>query len=349
MLVLIAAVLDMSGCGAVSRDMNCTGAERHVPWLMAEPLTPLVPSAPSVPAPPPQPNAPVSPPEPTPVSAPAADPAVGAPPPTPDLAAPATTTSLAPPPQATAPKTTTPETAAPDTATPDPNAVSDPWEKANRAIFKFDTSLERGLLGPVAHGYMKVVPTGVRGHISNLLSNLDEPFSAGNDILQLHFGKAIRSLARIVLNTTVGIGGLFDVAGQNGLVRHHSDFGQTLGRYGVKPGRYVVLPLFGPSNIRDAFGLLIDNVTDPVSWVFGGFTSNFGAAREGAWVIDWRARNEDTIKVVYEATDPYATARSGYMQHRSAAVQEATGKSAPLPDFDDTATTAPPVAPAPTK
>ena len=325
MLVLIAAMLDMSGCGVASFDNPCPATNASAPWLSAEPVTPLaqpVPSAPSVPLSNPDAAA-------APVVPAASPPAPPAPPP-----APSPDAAVTPDSAAIAGPATAQTNVAPDT-TPDPNAIHDPWEKTNRAIFKFDTSVERGVLAPVAHGYMKVVPSGLRGNISNVLSNLDEPFSAGNDILQLHFGKAVRSLARIVLNTTVGIGGLFDVAGQNGLPRHHSDFGQTLGRYGVKPGRFVVLPFFGPSNIRDAFGLLVDNVTDPVGWVFGSFTSTFGATRDGVWIIDWRVRNEDAVKAVYEATDPYATARSGYMQHRSAAVQEATGKSAPLPDFDD--------------
>jgi phospholipid-binding lipoprotein MlaA len=211
----------------------------------------------------------------------------------------------------------------------------DPWEKTNRGIFAFDTAVDRHALGPVAHAYAAVIPRVVRHHITLVLANMDEPITTANQLFQLHFNKFGRSLARFTFNSTIGIGGIFDFASHHGLPHEGADFGQTLGRWGVKSGPYVVLPLLGPASVRDSFGRAVDLVGDPVSWVLGDFLSTFGASREGGEVVDGRVQADQALKAVYDSTDPYAAARSGYMQAREADVRAATGKAEVLPDFGE--------------
>ena len=210
----------------------------------------------------------------------------------------------------------------------------DPWVKANRAIFSFDTTLERGLLAPVAHGYVHVVPKFVRYHVTSALFNLEEPLTAVNDLLQLRIGSMSKAMWRFAINSTVGVAGLFDVAKSAGVPIHISDFGQTLGRYGVKPGPYIMLPFLGPSNTRDGFGRVVDSFIDPIVLLIGGVTSTDGASLFLLDGLDWRSRADETMKAVYSATDPYAFVRSAYSQSRAATVSEATGKQVALPDFD---------------
>ena len=228
-----------------------------------------------------------------------------------------------------------PPSAAPaaDTAPADAQPTPDPWEPSNRSIFAFDMAIDRHLLGPVARGYSAVLPGVVRHHISLVIANLDEPVSIVNHLLQLHFGRFGKSLARFTLNSTIGLGGVFDFASHHKLPHQGADFGQTLGRWGVKPGNYAVLPLLGPSNQRDALGRAVDLAADPVSWLLGGITSTFGASREGGEVVNGRAEAEQALRAVNDSTDPYAATRSGYMQARAARVREATGEAEVLPDF----------------
>ena len=194
-------------------------------------------------------------------------------------------------------------------------------------------AIDRHFLGPVARGYSAVLPGVVRHHISLVIANLDEPVTIVNHLLQLHFGRFGKSLVRFTLNSTVGLGGIFDFASHHKLPHQGADFGQTLGRWGVKPGNYAVLPLLGPSNQRDALGRAVDLAGDPVSWLLGGITTTFGGSRAGTEVVDSRAQAEPALRAVNESTDPYAATRSGYMQARAAKVREATGEAEVLPDF----------------
>ncbi len=217
---------------------------------------------------------------------------------------------------------------------PDSLLLRDPWEKPNRAIWDFDIFFEKKLLGPVAHGYQAVAPQPVRNHISNVILNLDEPSTFLNNMAQLKIGRALKTTVRFVINSTVGIGGLFDMAAKGGLPRRPADFGQTLGRWGAKPGPYAMLPFLGPSNVRDGFGRLVDTFTDPVGFVIGGiFSSPGGAVRFAAAGVNWRQQNDGTMSAIYGASDPYAFARAAYAQQRAAVVQDATGKAEALPDF----------------
>ncbi|MDE2303887.1 MAG: VacJ family lipoprotein [Sphingomonadales bacterium] len=212
--------------------------------------------------------------------------------------------------------------------------VHDPWVKINRSIWRFDTTLEKALLAPVAHGYNYVVPHGVRFHVTNALYNLGEPVTAVNDLLQLRIGAMGRAVGRFVINSTIGIAGLFDVAAGSGIPRHRSDFGQTLGRYGVGAGNYVMLPFLGPSDVRDGIGSLVDSFIDPVELLVGGITSPEGISLFVLEGVDWRSRSDDTLNAIYTATDPYAFARAAYLQTRVARIDEATGRTEVLPDFD---------------
>ena len=210
----------------------------------------------------------------------------------------------------------------------------DPWENTTRSIFAFDTSVDKHLLGPVSRGYSAVLPFVVRHHISLVLANLDEPITIANNLLQLRMDAFGKSLVRFTLNSTIGLAGIFDFASHHKLEHHTADFGQTLGRWGAKPGGFVMLPLLGPANVRDGFGRAVDLMGDPVSWLLGGITSTFGGSRAGAVVVDGRANAEPALRAVYDSTDPYAATRSGYMQARAAAVREARGEAEVLPDFD---------------
>lgn len=211
--------------------------------------------------------------------------------------------------------------------------LRDPWEKPNRDIFALDVAFERHLLAPVAHGYSAIAPQVVRVHISNLIYNLDEPTTTVNALLQLHVGRAARSGLRFVINSTLGIGGLFDIAASGGLPRRTADFGQTLARYGARPGPYIMLPLLGPSNVRDGFGRFVDNMTDPMGFVLGSILTPVGAGRFAAEGVNWRQQSDGTMKAVYGATDAYAFARAAYGEQRAAIVQDSTGKATALPDF----------------
>ncbi|MBB3956590.1 MlaA family lipoprotein [Novosphingobium sediminicola] len=235
-----------------------------------------------------------------------------------------------------APANAAPVDAAPVDAAPasEPMLLRDPWHKPNRDIFAFDVFFERKMLAPVAHGYRAVTPQIFRAGVNNAILNLDEPSTAINQVVQLKIGRALKTTVRFAINSTIGIGGLIDVASAGGLRRRPADFGQTLGRYGAKPGPYVMLPFLGPSNVRDGFGRLVDTFTDPVGFVIGGiFTSPGGAARFAMAGINWREKNDGTMSAIYGASDPYAFTRAAYSQQRAAVVQDATGKAAALPDF----------------
>lgn len=210
----------------------------------------------------------------------------------------------------------------------------DPWHGANRVLFALSMQLDRMLLAPVSHGYRAIIPEVLRNRVSRAVDNLGEPGTMLNDLAQGHPRRAGRATARFAINSTLGVAGLFDVAGAMNIPLHDSDFGQTLGRYGVGPGPYVYVPIIGPSDLRDGLGRIVDVVTDPVSLLTGGITTTLGASRFSAVTIDTRTRADAAFRALDDATDPYATARSAYTQRRSAVVLEATGGVEVLPDFD---------------
>jgi phospholipid-binding lipoprotein MlaA len=144
----------------------------------------------------------------------------------------------------------------------DPN---DPWEGFNRPMYEFNDALDRHVAKPLAIGYQRGVPPAVRTAIGNFIANLDDLLTVGNDLLQLKGQQAASDFARFVVNSTLGVFGLFDVATPMGLNKNSEDFGQTLGYWGLPSGPYLVLPLLGPSSLRDSVGLATDWSLDPKS------------------------------------------------------------------------------------
>jgi phospholipid-binding lipoprotein MlaA len=144
---------------------------------------------------------------------------------------------------------------------------ADPWEKVNRIIYKFNDTLDEAAVRPVAKGYQKIVPRFARTGISNFFNNLDDVNVVVNDVLQLKLKAALQDSGRLLLNTTVGLGGFIDVASEVGWYKNYEDFGQTLGHWGVKPGPYVVLPFLGSSTVRDTVGMIPDTFFNPIFWI----------------------------------------------------------------------------------
>jgi phospholipid-binding lipoprotein MlaA len=219
----------------------------------------------------------------------------------------------------------------------------DPWYGFNSHVFGFSMQLDRYLVAPITHTYMRLTPSMVRSHVSRVVDNLGEPGTVLNDVAQGHPRRASVATARFMINSTVGLLGMIDVAAKMDLPSHDSDFGQTLGRFGAKAGPYVYVPLVGPSDVRDGLGRIVDVLVDPVALATGGVTTTFGATRVGVTVLDLRARTDLAFRALDDATDPYATTRSAYTQHRAFVVQSATGAVEALPDFGPP-TDAPPAA-----
>jgi phospholipid-binding lipoprotein MlaA len=201
------------------------------------------------------------------------------------------------------------------------NNERDPFEKFNRAMFTFNGKVDRYFARPVARGYRRVVPRPVRTGISNFFRNLREPIVILNGLLQGKFKQAGSDLGRFLMNSTVGLYGLFDVATKVGLKKHDEDFGQTLGRWGVREGPFLVLPLFGPSGVRDGFGLVVDIQVDPVWQEDDSSTrSKLVAIR----FISTRANLLDATDIFEQAgaDDPYLFVREFYRQRRRSLVYD---------------------------
>jgi len=206
---------------------------------------------------------------------------------------------------------------------------NDPYEGYNRAMYSFNDAFDSAILKPAAKGYDAVLPDPIQKGVSNFFSNLNEITVILNDLLQLKFGQAFDDTGRFLLNSTVGIAGIFDVAGYAGHEGHDEDFGQTLGVWGVEPGPYVVLPFFGPRNVRDSFGLVADIYTDPVTHVDDNGARNALVALE---VIDARANLLGVKKVLDEAAlDEYSYVRDAYLQRRQNLVYDG---NPPEEEFD---------------
>jgi phospholipid-binding lipoprotein MlaA len=200
-------------------------------------------------------------------------------------------------------------------------AAEDPWEGVNRKTYAINSKLDKVLFRPVALTYRHVLPRAVRKGVHNALRNWDEPGVAVNDLLQRHFKDAGRATGRFLINSTVGLLGVFDVAARNGLEHHENGFGITLGREGIKAGPYVYLPFFGPSSVRDSVGSVVDLFTNPLTFIRGARTAKIERIQTVVTVVDARADvEEDLQSIALSATDPYATLRSVYLQKVEAQV-----------------------------
>lgn len=198
--------------------------------------------------------------------------------------------------------------------------VYDPIEPVNRVIFSFNDKLDQYVLRPVAQGYVDVVPRLVRTGVSNVFGNISDMFSALNNALQGKSEPLGNDLGRVLVNSTFGLGGIFDIAGEGGVEKSGEDFGQTLGYWGLGPGPYLVLPILGPSSVRDTAGLVVQGYLDPVNQV----TPNPNKYELiGARAIDARAGLLGTEDLVAGAAlDRYTFIRSAYTQRRRSLVYD---------------------------
>ena len=197
--------------------------------------------------------------------------------------------------------------------------ASDPLEPINRVAHNFNEDLDRALLRPIARGYARVMPEPVQIGVSNVFFNAKYPVTMVNNALQGKFVPAFSDLGRITLNTTLGIGGLFDPATAIGLERYDEDFGQTLGAWGVPSGIYVVVPFLGPYTLRDGIGSIVDDFAEPRSYLEDDST------RYGLWTgdkFDRRVRLLDADAVLDRTGDSYAFIRSAYLQRREFLVKD---------------------------
>lgn len=190
----------------------------------------------------------------------------------------------------------------------------DPIEGFNRAMFAFNEGLDTAIIKPVATGYEAVLPSPIRTGVTNFFGNIDDLFIGVNNLLQGKVPEAFSDLGRVVINTTIGLLGVLDVASEAGLEKHDEDFGQTFGRWGVGNGAYVVVPFFGPRTVRDTVGLVLDVAADPVA------NHEPARVRDAALVlrvVNDRANLLPADKVVEEAAlDKYSYMRDAYLQRR---------------------------------
>jgi phospholipid-binding lipoprotein MlaA len=203
---------------------------------------------------------------------------------------------------------------------------SDPWERFNRPMHRFNMTLDRIALRPVAKTYQTVTPAPLRNGVRKFFSNLQQPLASLNLLLQGEPGPAGAALGRFAINATVGIGGFFDPASRMEIPYRDADFGQTLGRWGWRDSRYLVMPIFGPGTVRDVGGRLATTRVSPISW----------AAREYGWGvsvmygIDARANALQFDDLLREAEDDYLLVRDAYLQRRRCQIEDC---SSDLPDY----------------
>jgi phospholipid-binding lipoprotein MlaA len=217
----------------------------------------------------------------------------------------------------------------------------DPLEGFNRTIFKMNDTVDEYALKPVAKGYVFITPQPVRDSVTNFFSNIGDVYTAANNLLQLKITDGVEDIMRVVINTIFGVGGLFDVATLAKLPKHNNDFGLTLGHYGVPAGPYLVLPLFGPSTVRDTVGLVGNYYISPLSYVDPAWLS---------WslyflnVVNTRANLLGAGDVLNGAAlDKYSFVRNAYLQRRKYQLTDGSssaglpdyGDGAPLPKYDD--------------
>ncbi|WP_341314137.1 VacJ family lipoprotein [Paraburkholderia sp. IMGN_8] len=217
----------------------------------------------------------------------------------------------------------------------------DPLEGLNRTIFTVNDKLDQYALKPVAKGYVWATPQPVRDSVTNFFSNIGDVYIAANNLLQLKITDGVEDIMRIVINTVFGVGGLFDVATLAKLPKHDNDLGLTLGHYGVPAGPYLVLPLFGPSTVRDAVGSIGNYYVNPLSYID---PPGLSWALYGLNVINTRANLLSAGEVLEGAAlDKYSFVRNAYLQRRQYLLSDGKqsaalpnyGDEAPLPKYED--------------
>lgn len=213
----------------------------------------------------------------------------------------------------------------------------DPWERVNRQVYEFNDRVDRYVMKPVAKGYVAVLPHAFRLCFNNAFANLGEIRNAVNDILQAKPKGAATDTGRLVINSTLGVFGCFDVATRMGLDRRHEDFGLTLARWGVGTGPYLVLPVLGPSDVRDGIGLVPDSYANPIGYV-KPIPDRYAAY--GWYLVDTRAELLDATNLIDQtALDRYQFTRDAYFQRRTS--QQYEGNPPLTPEEDDGGDSAP--------
>jgi phospholipid-binding lipoprotein MlaA len=220
---------------------------------------------------------------------------------------------------------------APPAAQADP---ADPLESMNRQVFALNQNFDQTVLLPIAKGYVDIVPEPARNGVHNFVTNFNSPVVFANDVLQGEVELASETVGRFGLNSTLGLGGLIDVATPAGIPYHSADFGQTLGVWGVGDGPYLVLPLLGPDNPRDFVGFVADIFMDPLTYV-GIRDYVFWSLGEGAVnILDTRAHNIGTLEDLEKSSvDLYASERSLYRQYRNSHIRHGKSDVKNLPDM----------------
>ena len=200
---------------------------------------------------------------------------------------------------------------------------NDPFEDTNRSIFGFNQVIDENVLVPLAKTYRTVVPPPMQQSAHDFMQNLNGPVIFGNDVLQGQAGLAANTLGRLAINTTAGVGGMFDVATRVGIPHHSNDFGTTLGTWGFDEGPYLVLPVLGPSNPRDLVGQVADGFADPGDQIASAYHRAWASvARAFVSGIDVRSRNIENLEDIQRTSlDYYATIRSLYRQRRAAQIR----------------------------
>ena len=211
--------------------------------------------------------------------------------------------------------------------------VHDPMEKMNRSTFERNQRFNRAVVYPVAKAYINTVPEPVRNSVENFTQNLSEPMTFANDLLQLRVGAAVATLGRFTLNSTVGVGGLFDVASKHDLPEQSGDFGQTLYVWGMRKSPYLVVPLIGPTNVRDLFGTTVDvAATIPAGGLlptqYATAVNNVGVAGTVTTPMSKLGEADQLKQLEDSSIDPYTMLRSVVQQKRQAELQEALETSA---------------------
>jgi len=216
------------------------------------------------------------------------------------------------------------------------SGIYDPFETENRRTHEVNRKLDRVLLRPSSGAYGKILPEEVRNGVGNFSSNLSMPSIVLNDLLQMQIGDAIHNSARLIVNTTLGLGGLFDVATKGGIPVRSSDFGETLHVWGFKEGAYIELPLLGPSTTRDTFGGVVNLILDPVGHMVAPRHRIVVTATSAASSLGDRYRYTDTIdSILYESADSYAQARLLYLENRRFQLGIGEGEEDDLYDIYD--------------
>lgn len=212
----------------------------------------------------------------------------------------------------------------------------DPWERVNRRLFKTGQVIDKYTLLPISRGYRAITTKSMRRSVANVLANINSPEILANDILQFKPKRAGQTIFRFAVNSSVGLGGLFDVAAKLGVERHDEDFGQTLAVWNVKPGPFLFIPLGGPTTVRDFIGVLVDLAFSPFRYSQFAGRNILTSTRFALTAISGREGAIEAIESIQSsAADPYTAFKAAYLQNREYEIRDGKQTYDDLPDFDD--------------